>query len=71
MAKNKVKVWFDEDVDILYISFGSGFSPHSEEAGDNVRLEYDGNGKVIGIEISDITSKLAGPVARHLADSIK
>ena len=45
MAKNKVKVWFDKEVDILYVSFGSGFSPHSEEVEDNVRLEYDEKGK--------------------------
>ncbi|MEW6201328.1 MAG: DUF2283 domain-containing protein [bacterium] len=71
MGKDKVKVWFDEEVDILYISFGSGFSVHSEEVGDNVRLEYDEKGKVIGVEISDITKKLASPLAKQLARAFK
>ena len=71
MGKNKVKVWFDEEVDILYISFGSGFSPHSEEVENNVRLEYGKDGKVIGIEIADITRRLAKPIAKHLAEAVK
>ena len=71
MGKNKVKVWFDEEVDILYISFGGGFSPHSEEVEDNVRLEYGEDGKVLGIEISGISEKLAKPIARHLSEAIK
>ncbi|MEW5945583.1 MAG: DUF2283 domain-containing protein [bacterium] len=71
MGKNKVKVWFDEEVDILYVSFGGGFSPHSEEVEDNVRLEYGEDGKVIGIEISDISKKLAKPIAKHLAEAVK
>lgn len=71
MGKNKVKVWFDEDVDILYVSFGSGFSPNSEEVEDNVRLEYGVDGKVLGIEISGISKMLAKPIAEHLAEVIK
>ena len=34
MGKN-VKVWFDEETDILYVSLGEGISVDSEEVAEN------------------------------------
>jgi len=31
MGKGKVKIWYDEESDILYISFGRGVAVDSEE----------------------------------------
>jgi len=57
----KTKIWFDEDVDILYVSFKRGASVHSEEVEEGVRVEYDERGQIVGLEISDITKRLAKP----------
>ena len=71
MGKNKVKLWFDEEVDILYVSFGKGPAVDSEEKEEGMRLEYDREGRVIGVEIFGITERLAKPLARKLAGSVK
>jgi len=71
MGENKIKMWFDEEVDILYISLKKGASVHSEEQEEGVRLEYDAQGQIIGVEISEITKRLAEPLAKRLAKVVK
>jgi uncharacterized protein YuzE len=71
MGAHKVKTWFDEDTDIFYVSFGKGKAVNSEEKEDGVRLEYDKNDNLIGIEISNMTQKLAKPLAEKLALAVK
>ncbi len=70
MGKNKVKMWYDEDVDILYVSFKEGTSIDSEEIEENLRVEYDKNGEVIGLEISNISEFLARSIAEKLKFAI-
>ena len=38
MGEN-VKVWFDEETDILYLSLREGISVDSEEVAEDVRVE--------------------------------
>jgi len=64
-------MWFDEEVDILYISLKKGASVHSEEQEEGVRVEYDAQGQIIGVEISEITKRLAEPLAKRLAKVVK
>ncbi|MDI6839442.1 MAG: DUF2283 domain-containing protein [bacterium] len=71
MDKDKIKIWFDEDVDVLYVSLKKGASVHSEEKEDGVRLEYDEKGEIVGLEITEITKRLAKPIARRLAEAVK
>lgn len=71
MGKDKVKLWFDEKTDILYISFGKGPAVDSEEKVKGIRLEYDKEGKVIGVEVTDITKILAKPIARELNEILR
>jgi len=71
MGKNKIKLWFDEETDILYVSFGKGQAVDSEEKEEGVRLEYNKEGQVIGIEISEITKRLAQPLAQKLAEAVR
>jgi len=71
MDKNKIKVWFDEKTDILYISFKKGPAVDSEEINDNVRVEYGKKGEVIGIEIHNITQIVAKSLATHLKKEVK
>ena len=41
MDKNKVKMWYDEETDILYISLREESAVDSEEIDENIRVEYD------------------------------
>ena len=67
MDKGKVKMWYDVEVDILYISLKEGESVDSKEIEDNIRLEYNKDGEIIGIEISNISRYLA----KHIAEKLK
>jgi len=42
--KKNIKISFDEDNDILYLSLKEGAAIDSEEAAENVRVEYDSIG---------------------------
>ena len=70
MGEN-VKVWFDEETDILYLSLREGISVDSEEVAENVRVEYDKQNQIIGVEIHNITKMLAKPLARQLREAVK
>ena len=70
MGEN-VKVWFDEETDILYLSLKEGISVDSEEVAEDVRVEYDKQGQIIGVEIHNITKMLAKPLARQLKEAVK
>ncbi len=70
MDKGKIKIWFDEEVDILYISLKEGVSVDSEEIEEGVRVEYDERKQVVGVEISGITKLLAKPLAKQLAQVV-
>ena len=70
MGEN-VKVWFDEETDILYLSLKEGISVDSEEVAEDVRVEYDKQGQIIGVEIHNITKMLAKPLARQLREAVK
>ncbi|WP_121514471.1 MULTISPECIES: DUF2283 domain-containing protein [unclassified Petrotoga] len=70
MGEN-IKVWFDEDSDILYISLKKGAAIDSEEVSDNVRVEYDVHNQIIGIEIYHISKMVAKNLAKELKESLK
>ncbi len=71
MDKNKIKVWFDEETDILYVSFKKGPAVDSEEINNNVRVEYGKKGEIIGIEIHNVTKIVAKSLAAHLKKEVK
>lgn len=70
MGKNKIKMWYDEYVDILYISLREGEGIDSEEIKENLRVEYNKKGEVIGLEISNISKLLAKTLAEKLKQAI-
>jgi uncharacterized protein YuzE len=70
MGEN-LKVWFDEDNDILYISLRKGAAVDSEEVSDNIRVEYDARDQIIGIEIYHISRMLAKNLAKELKETLK
>ena len=66
-----MKVWFNEETDILYLSLREGISVDSEEVAEDVRVEYDKQGQIIGVEIHNITKMLAKPLAKQLREAVK
>ena len=66
MGKDKMKMWYDEEMDILYISLREGRAVDSEEIEENIRVEYDKQGEIVGVEISNISRYLAKYIAEKL-----
>ena len=50
MGKGKIKIWFDGEVDILYVSLKEDVSVDSEELEEGVRVEYDERKQVVGVK---------------------
>jgi uncharacterized protein YuzE len=46
------------DTDMLYIKLADGISTESEEVATGVVLDFDGNNRVIGIEIEDASTSI-------------
>jgi uncharacterized protein YuzE len=66
-----VRISFDEESDILYLSLKEGVAVDSEEIIEDVRVEYDAEGQVIGIEIFNITKMLATALGKRLKEILK
>ena len=71
MGKNKIGIWFDEETDVLYVSLRKGACVDSEEIEEGVRIEYDAQGQIVVLEISEMTRRLAKPLAKRLAKIVK
>jgi uncharacterized protein YuzE len=66
-----VRISFDEESDILYLSLKEGIAVDSEEIIEDVRVEYDEEGQVIGIEIFNITKMLEIALVKRLKEILK
>ncbi|MBN8584363.1 MAG: DUF2283 domain-containing protein [Ignavibacteria bacterium] len=56
-----MKVKYDAEVDIMRIRFNDKPVSESDEEKAGIILDYDENGKVIGIEILDASKKIINP----------
>lgn len=70
MGKGKVKRWYDEEADILYISFKTGAAIDSEEVEEGVRVEYGPGGEIVCVEISGVSRLLAQPLVKRIAEGL-
>lgn len=70
MDKSKIKMWYDEEVDILYLLLKKGEAVDSEELEENIRVEYNEKGEIIGLEIRNISKYLAKSIAEKLKEAI-
>jgi uncharacterized protein YuzE len=61
-----IKISFDEENDVLYLLLKPGVTIDSEEIAEDIRVEYDEKGQVIGIEIFNITKMLASAVGKKI-----
>jgi uncharacterized protein YuzE len=64
-----LKVNYDKETDILYPVIKKGATYDSQELDDDLRVEYDKEGRIAGIEIFDarksIGKAMAEEIARH------
>ena len=46
-----MKITYDPDADAMYIRFKDGPSDHTKEMDENTIIDFDKDGKVIGVEL--------------------
>jgi len=56
-----MKISYDREVDILRIVFAETLVDESDETKPGVILDYDGNGKIVGMEILDASKCTEAP----------
>ncbi len=56
--RDRMRVTYDERADALYIAFGEGPAT-VEELAEGIALDWDGEGKLLGIEILDASKRVA------------
>ncbi len=66
-----MRAHYDPEVDILYLTIRRGPIIDSDELDEDVRLEYDQKGGIIGIEISNARKNLARPLSATIARQLK
>ena len=57
-----MKVKYDKEQDILYVSFNNEIIFESDEDKKGVILDYSANGHVVGIELLNASKQIGSPV---------
>ncbi len=70
MDKSKIKAWYDEEVDILYVSLKEGVAVDSEETEEGIRVEYGINKEIVGIEITKESILLAQAISKRIEKNL-
>lgn len=71
MVKNKPKVRYDQDADILYIKVREGSIKDTVDVAEDVFVELDDKGKIAGIEVWRARELLLNPLAKHISKQVK
>ena len=53
-----MKITYDSKIDTVYIQFQEGEYNISKEIGDGIVLDYTEDGKIMGIEILEVSQKM-------------
>ena len=56
-----MKVKYDKEVDILYISLSDDAVKESDESKPGIILDYSASGTIVGIEIIEASKKIPHP----------
>jgi uncharacterized protein YuzE len=54
-----VKTHYDPEVDALYIQFSEAEIVESEEVFDGVTFDFDGEGRIVSLEVLDASKHIA------------
>jgi uncharacterized protein YuzE len=57
-----MKVKYDKEQDILYLSLSDEIICESDEEKKDIILDYAANGKIVGIEILNASKQIGNPV---------
>lgn len=57
---------YDKKIDALYIRFNEARYRQSDEVADGIMLDYDRNGKIVGIEVLDASKKFPSSFSASL-----
>ncbi|MEM3089392.1 MAG: DUF2283 domain-containing protein [Candidatus Nitrosotenuis sp.] len=71
MVKNKTKLRYDKDSDILYIKIKEGSIEDTVDVAEDVFVERDKTGNIMGIEIWRARQLLLNPLAKHISEQVK
>jgi uncharacterized protein YuzE len=71
MAKNKAKLRYDKDSDVIYIKIREGPVADTEGVAEDVFVERDKDGNIAGIEIWRARQLLLNPLAKHISKQVK
>jgi uncharacterized protein YuzE len=56
-----MKVKYDKNLDIMYLSFNDEKIYESDEEKQGIILDYSADGKVVGIELLNVSQQTANP----------
>ncbi|MDJ0270639.1 MAG: DUF2283 domain-containing protein [Aigarchaeota archaeon] len=65
-----MKVTYDPEADIIYVALRDGEVYDSREENEDIRLEYDKEGQLIGIEIMNARANLIAAIAKEISREI-
>ena len=65
-----MRITYDPEADVLYIVLREGEVYDSREENEDIRLEYDKNGQLIGIEIMNVKTNLITAIAKEISQKI-
>jgi len=65
-----MRVTYDPEADILYIFLKEGEVYDSREENEDIRLEYDKKGQLIGIEIMNAKTNIITIIAKEISREI-
>jgi len=57
-----MKVKYDKNLDILYLSFSDEKVFESDEEKKGIILDYSNDGKIVGIELLNASKQMSNPV---------
>jgi uncharacterized protein YuzE len=56
-----MKIEYDPKADAMYIRLSDGVVADSDEVRPGVVLDFDADGKVLGIEMLDVSTRMSNP----------
>jgi uncharacterized protein YuzE len=65
------KFSYDKEKDKVYFSLREGPAVNSVEVNENIRVEFDEEGNIIGIEISNILNMLTECLTKIVEDALR
>lgn len=71
MARNKARLRYDKDSDIVYIKIKDGPIEDTVDVAEDVFVERDKHGDIAGIEIWRARQLLPNPLAKHISDQLR